>query len=190
MTSKGLPAELCPSAVMRPLRHLLLGTALVACSTSDAHDSVSPTKTLVAPDPPMIPVHAVVPEALRGPFHLGGHLDEINLVLEDDGSFRWRIFGCDFTGTGSGEWTLTKDGVDLHASPGKPLVWMDETSFANPVVLVHVRTAPGAIAVEALRAASGDLIRQTWVPGRMCASCGHGTLGPDRPPRACDDPMP
>jgi hypothetical protein len=136
--------------------------------------------------------HAVVPQALRGPFHLGGHLDEINLVLEDDGSFRWRIFGCDFSGTGSGEWTRTGDtSVDLYASPGKSLLWMDESSFVNPVIVVHVRTvASGAITAVAQRSASRDVIEQTWLRGRVCASCGHGTLGPDRVAQACDDAIP
>jgi hypothetical protein len=68
---------------------------------------------------------------------------------------------------------------------------MDESSFVNPVVVVHVHAAAsGAIAAVAQRSASRDVIEQTWLRGRVCASCGHGTLGPDRAPQACDDAIP
>jgi len=132
-----------------------------------------------------------VPAAMRGPFHLPGRVDSINLVLEDDGTFRWRIFGCDFGGGGNGVWKASGAEVVLSPTAGAAsFPWMDEHSFTHAASKVTLKVHPsGGVDARATGTKAGDAWSQTWEPGRVCAQCGGG-LGPDKMPRACTQPLP
>jgi len=131
-----------------------------------------------------------IPTAFRGPFHLPGHVDSINLVLENDGSFRWRIFGCDFGGGGDGVWKSSGPDVVLSPSSGATFPWMDDVSFVHAASKVTLRARQdGGLDVEATVTTPSDAWAQTWKPGRVCAQCGGG-LGPDKMPKPCNQPIP
>ncbi|HSQ63880.1 MAG TPA: hypothetical protein VLM85_11730 [Polyangiaceae bacterium] len=134
---------------------------------------------------------AGLPAALHGPFHLPGRIDSVNLVLENDGTFRWRIFGCDFTGGGEGVWQASGDEIVLSPAAGAAsFPWMDDKTFTRGASKVTLKARPGGgLDARATGTTAGDAWNQTWEPGRVCAQCGGG-LGPDRMPRACDQPIP
>jgi hypothetical protein len=169
--------------------------ASIACSKSEIRNdpirplSVDATAASAsgAASPPATP-QVVVPVPFRGAFHLPGHPDAINIIFEDDKSFRWQIYGCDFSGGGFGVWTATPAGLELHAAPGATLTWMDEVSFESPIKLVRVHGgAAGSIDMDVTGKTPADSYKQTWQPGRVCAQCrGGGPVGQV----PCNDPIP
>ena len=132
-----------------------------------------------------------VPAAMRGPFHMARRVDSINLVLEDDGTFRWHIFGCDFGGGGNGVWKASGAGVVLLPAAGAAsFPWMNDVSYNHAASQVTLEARPGGdLDARATGTTAGDAWSQLWEPGRVCAQCGGG-LGPDKMPRACNQPVP
>jgi hypothetical protein len=125
-----------------------------------------------------------------GTFHLGT-ADEINLVLDEAGTFRWRVFGCDYEGGASGAWRREGDALVLVPASGSKLEWPTEGSYRSEVDRLTLtraeRTADSEIAVTGVARRTGKSFAQTWKRGRVCASCsagGHVSL------RACEGPLP
>lgn len=165
---------------------------LVACPR---HEETRPVVTVTigaTPDAaaPTSPSDAGgVPVAFRGPFHLPGHADEINLILEDDGTFRWRIYGCDFSGGADGKWWPMPGGIELNAG-GADFTWPAENVFNHAVAMVYLKArSDGAIDVTARSDPDLPDVHQTWLRGRVCAKCGQA-LGPVAGPAPCNDPIP
>jgi hypothetical protein len=136
---------------------------------------------------PAPPPEPVVPEGLRGPFHLVPEpVDPTNLALYDGGTFAWSMNGCDFFGSDVGVWVPDQGGVVLSPAPGQTdFQWhVASPSIADPVVEVRLAPAPGGLRAS-VTALDGTVSEQSWELGGRCPICGG--LGPtDTEP--CEDP--
>jgi hypothetical protein len=128
------------------------------------------------------------------------HLDvasrAVNLVLDEDGTFRWRSEDCICVYTGCGTWTATAAGVTLTPPPGEPLAW--ELGAATRergswfVRSVELHGAGGAIDAT-VQLEDGGVLSQRWVAGQVCPSCipaVPGALPSGKPPTACTRDIP
>ncbi len=132
----------------------------------------------VAGTPPGTPSSCIDPQTpnstLVGTYHLPCVVDEVNLTLRANGTFRWKIFGCDFFGEESGQWIVEGQGLRLSPRAGhSDFFWVEDSVERVKTVFVS-RTDDG----ELLAVASH--LEQKWTPGRICAQCGGdpGQLGP------------
>ncbi|MFX8680882.1 hypothetical protein ABTM69_19740, partial [Acinetobacter baumannii] len=69
---------------------------LVGCHATTADPPQTATVPSVAPAPDAAPQPTPI-------YHLS-QIDETNIALLPNGTFVWRIFGCDFSGGGDGRW--------------------------------------------------------------------------------------
>jgi hypothetical protein len=116
---------------------------------------------------------AAAPPGLLGIFHREGP-DERNLEIDPDGTFFWRIYGCDFGGGACGAWSV--DGTSLVLTPTPPaktIAWDDGVAFTRSVTKVILRQK-GATIEARVFAADGEKLLQAWYAGRVCADCGKG----------------
>lgn len=116
-----------------------------------------------------------LPAAFEGYFHYE-QIDATNLRLEEDGTFRWTISGCDFGGGDEGRWTVDGDKVLLRSATAAPLTWSHDGSFAFRVDEVELSAGSGTLTAIG-RNGGADAFEQTWLAGGACAICG-GDLGP------------
>lgn len=116
------------------------------------------------------------PPEVYSTYHLPGQVDEVNLTIREDGTFAWRIFGCDFGFRVDGRWEADGEAIVLLPTAGEAhLSWVHGGTFAYPVESVRVRREGAGILVEHVD------FEQTWSEGRICATCpGGGFLGPSR----------
>lgn len=188
---------------------VIAGTFLIACSGGGCHTSVSkswdasysvsfggaadasvvapPADASVAP-----PVKATAPDAgpagpMQGIFHRDEGPDERNLEIDPDGTFFWRIYGCDFGGGDCGVWSVA--GTTLVLTPKPPattMTWDDGVTFTRKVTKVVLRDK-GANLEARISADDGEKLLQAWFPGRVCAPCsGEGPSGKLVP---CNKPL-
>src|SRR5262245_51998676 len=108
-----------------------------------------------------------LPSGLGGTFNLAA-VDEVNMAVEADGTFRWRINGCDFGGGDCGRWKREGEKIVLSPAQGKSsLEWSVDTGFKTQVSNVTVTSSvEGKIVVAGTIAASGKPFTQTWTRGR------------------------
>lgn len=164
---------------MRRMRHAPLAVVLLAaCSGAPAPTAVlAPAPSSAAPSTP-----APSPPA-PSLYHLPGRTDAVSLELDlAAGTFRWGIFGCDFSGGSHGSARVEGDAIVLE---GPELRWMAGGGFANAVDAVRF-TRDGDALVTTIALAGGDPEPQRWERGGTCADCGD-QLGPIGQ-HACDDP--
>lgn len=116
------------------------------------------------------------PPEVYSTYHLPGQVDEVNLTIRENGTFAWRIYGCDFGTQVDGRWEADGDAIVLLPRDGEPrFTWVNGVTFGYPVESVRV-TVQG----EGILVSHADF-QQTWSSGRICANCPGGEfLGPDR----------
>ncbi len=120
----------------------------------------------------------VLPPGMSGVFHRNEGPDERNLEIDPDGTFFWRIYGCDFGGGACGQWSV--DGTSLVLTPVPPattMAWEDGATFNRSVTKVVLRQKGGALEAR-IFASDGEKLLQAWYPGRICVDCGgrSGTM--------------
>lgn len=119
----------------------------------------------------------VLPSGMAGIFHRNEGPDERNLEIDPDGTFFWRIYGCDFGGGACGQWNV--DGTSLVLTPTPPattMAWEDGATFNRSVTKVVLRQK-GTTLEARVFATDGEKLLQAWYPGRICVDCG-GRTGP------------
>lgn len=146
----------------------------------------------VAVAAPGAPDAAFASPSMLGVFHRNEGPDERNIEIDPDGTFFWRIYGCDFGGGDCGVWSAvgTGAGTNLVLTPKPPattMTWDDGVTFARKVTKVVVRDRGGSLEMRVF-AADGEKPVQAWYPGRVCAPCGGG-LGPSGKLAPCTKPM-
>jgi hypothetical protein len=168
-----------------PPRLVLLASLLVACHPAAEPQPADPEPDAAVDEPPDGGGRAVLPDDLKGFFHLPG-VDATNLRLDEDRTFRWTIAGCDFGGGDSGRWLADHGGIVLLGEgDDESFTWVHQGTFAFPVGDVTlIATEEGLIA--RLSGRDGSLPEQLWERGGACPECG-GSLGPTGQ-CACDDP--
>ena len=127
-----------------------------------------------------------LPAALSGVFHTDA-VDAVNLRIDDDGTFQWKIYGCDFGAVVDGVWTRDGDRVVLRSNNGAPLQWLNGGSFQYQIDHVEVSSVDGELQAVGKSATDDTLFTQTWPTGGVCVACG-GPLGPTGQ-CACGDPF-
>jgi hypothetical protein len=112
-------------------------------------------------------------------FHVPGSIDAVNLEINRSSrTFRWSIYGCDFSGGGSGR--VEVDGAVLLLRPSA-----GAGDFGWPGGRTDgVRLSPGPEPGQLTEAATPEVI---WEPGGICAICG-GLLGPTGV-EPCEEPF-
>lgn len=125
---------------------------------------------------------------MLGIFHRDEGPDERNLEIDSDGTFFWRIYGCDFGGGDCGVWSPV--GTTLVLTPKPPattMTWEDGSTFNRAVTKVVVRDKGANLELRVF-AADGEKLLQAWFRGRVCAPCGGGE-GPSGKLFACNKPL-
>ena len=157
------------------------GTDAGALTLTSPVDAAAEASTVVAP------TDGGLPHRFAGVFHLPDRSDEANLALAPGGTFRWRIFGCDFGHASCGEWTAKGNLVVLTPAAGaRTMDWIDQASYVTQVTRVDVAEHGGRLELRAYLP-NGTSIAQVWTPGHVCASCTSKTALTLAP---CDDPFP
>ena len=90
--------------------------------------------SVAAPAPTSAPPDAGPAPPMQGIFHRDEGPDEVNLEIDRDGTFFWRIYGCDFGGGDCGVWSAS--GTTLVLTPKPPattMTWDDGTTFTRNV---------------------------------------------------------
>jgi hypothetical protein len=191
---------------------LVFAFALVACGSRGCHTSVSKGWDAsysvsfggAASDASILPaaidastaeagpedaaIDSSLPPGMRGVFHLDVGPDERNLSIDPNGTFFWRIFGCDFSGGACGVWAI--DGTSLVLTPAygaKTMGWDDGVTFSRDVTKVVLHDK-GTYLEARVFAADGAKLVQLWYPGRICAPCGGGE-GPSGKLYPCAKPL-
>jgi hypothetical protein len=113
-------------------------------------------------------------------------VDAINLVIEPDGTFRWHIHGCDFFGGDCGTWSASAGGLVLEPRAGAKLQWVDDVGVSAVQGTLVLQPGPGRGTI-VTGTVAGNSLRQTWNPGRVCATCREGSPVALHP---CDEPVP
>jgi len=132
------------------------------------------------------PEDQTLPVAYSGVFHHDA-VDAVNLRINDDGTFKWTIYGCDFGASVEGVWTRSGDRIVLRSADGAQLDWSNAGSFRFPVDYVEVVAVDGQLDVTGKTNLGGVAFEQTWPSGGVCVACG-GQLGPTGQ-CACADPF-
>ena len=132
--------------------------------------------------PPQRDVLASVP----GVYHREGLIDAVNVQLNADGTYYGTVCGCDFSGTGRGRWE--REGLTLVFLPEEPDrdALFDLTDFLNISELRATLHSGGFTVAQPPEYGESP---QSWVPGRVCARCGGGSLGPTGLQK-CEEPLP
>lgn len=108
-------------------------------------------------------------------YYLPGQVDEVNLAVRPNGTFRWRIVGCDFGAIEDGNWVSEGPSAMrlIPAAARTDFFWVKEPTFRHRVTSLSVVKER-----DDLRIVGSD-VEQTWKRGRICARCGTpGFLGP------------
>lgn len=128
----------------------------------------------------------LVAPRFAGVFHLPAS-DEIDLALEPNGTFHWRIAGCSAVQTSCGRWAAKGSLVVLTpVGTATTLEWVNARSRVEHVTRVDVAEHAGHLELRAYLP-DGTSFAQVWHPGRVCAPCG-GEGG--TPPSLCNSPLP
>ncbi len=162
---------------------------------ADAFDAFGPldvidaaradTADATAPDVPL-----TVDPRLLGTFHLGTDVEYV-LVIESDGTFRWRRTDCVASDNDCGRWRGDGTDIVLSPSPGRSTFDWFATSFRESATTarVTVGTAPGDIVIRGMIGArSLRPFEQAWTTGRVCAACSDA--GASGPAVECTTPVP
>lgn len=166
------------------------GGAIADASTVTTPDAsgLGATDAAAVGDVSLAAIDSGLPQSMRGAFHLDVGPDERNLFLDPDGTFFWRIFGCDYSGGACGVWAI--DGTSLVLTPTPPattMTWDDGATFMRDVNKVVLREKGGNLEARVF-AADGQKLLQLWYPGRICAPCGGGD-GPSGKLVPCNKPL-
>lgn len=130
-----------------------------------------------------------------GLYHLPDRVDAFSLEIRAEGTFRWRVSGCDFFGGDEGLWRSSDEGIVLLPLDGETtFLWL-----VGPRVQDVERLDVSADADEEglLVTGLGEGVPepQRWIVGGLCTICG-GSLDPNvlqlgpTGLEPCDDPFP
>lgn len=111
-----------------------------------------------------------------GTYFVPDKVDATNLVLEADGTFRWTIDGCDFSGGDCGIWKRSQPHtIVLLPSPGKAQFAWDGREGAGAVTQMNVVGDANGDLVMPISVPGAKPLAQRWKQGRVCVVCGGGT---------------
>jgi hypothetical protein len=130
------------------------------------------------------------PEGLEllGLYHLPNMVDAVNLQLAEDGTFRWKIDGCDFEDGDRGRWRAKDEKLILTPMPGKPtFTWVVGLSFGTRLETIELEAGDRTGQMFATGIADGERVDQAWARGGSCVICG-GTFGGPSGQERCAEP--
>jgi len=131
------------------------------------------------------------PEGLEllGLYHLPNMADAANLQLAQDGTFRWKIDGCDFASGDRGRWRARDEKLILTPMPGKPtFTWVAGLSFRTRFETIELEAGDRTGQVFATGIADGERVDQAWARGGSCVVCG-GVFGRPSGQERCAEPF-
>jgi hypothetical protein len=172
------------------MKPYFLSIALVSFACAGA---TPPANQTSAPAPVSEPAATTAPSSpapsasVVGRYHLADAADEVNLELVSDGTFRMKVYGCDYGNQECGRWQEDAGVVKLVPKSGAPhVLWFAQSSWRAEVKeLIVARTADG-LHVEGSSSHAGAFA-QEWKSGGTCANCGgEGPSGR----HACNEPIP
>lgn len=130
-----------------------------------------------------------------GLYHLPDRVDAVSLEIQPEGTFRWRVSGCDYFGGDEGLWRPSEEGILLLPLSGEATFLWNVGSATLDVDRLDV--SPDAIDEALLVTGFGESAAepQRWIGGGLCTICGQSSdptmlqLGPTGF-ELCDNPFP
>jgi hypothetical protein len=114
-------------------------------------------------------------------FHRPHTGDSYNIGILKNGTFIWRLNGCDYAGLGYGLWRQEGNQIVLYGRDNKFFSWSGKSSeiYVKEVVVTPIS---GGIQTTVPNSEYSPVF---WVPGIICAQCEGALLGPTTEVQAC-----
>jgi hypothetical protein len=131
-----------------------------------------------------------LPVGFDGIFHLPNKTDAFNLQVNKNGTFSWRVWGCDYGNGGDGVWKKIGDELVLEPIENRELKWIGK-GVMFPVKQVKLSSQiQDEIQAEITTFTEPQKTiidnPQVWKRGEVCAQCGE-LLGPTGPAMLCSE---